>query len=89
MPATTTAAAEAKPKATPKPKPAAAAKGRAKYEDPEFPGLRKGDRQRYGAGLKYMAVACPKCGAKAKKPCTEKAGLRAPHAGRIKAVDAK
>jgi len=84
-----------KPKAKPaakkatKVKAAEPTKGRTAYVDPDFPGLRKNDRQRYGAGAKYLAVKCERCGAKAGKPCTEKAGMRAPHAARIAAVDTK
>jgi hypothetical protein len=33
--------------------------------------------------MAVMAVACPRCGAKAGTPCIEPAGLRAPHKARV------
>ncbi|MGH2879589.1 MAG: zinc finger domain-containing protein [Solirubrobacteraceae bacterium] len=49
----------------------------------DTPGLRPNDAKLYGQNMAVMAVVCPRCGAKAGKPCTEPAGLRAPHKARI------
>jgi hypothetical protein len=47
------------------------------------PRLRPNDAKLYGPNMEVMSVVCPRCGAKAGKPCTEPAGFRAPHKDRV------
>jgi len=65
------------------PKATAATDRAAARRQSNAPSLRPNDAKLYGPSMAVMAVACPRCGAKVGKPCTEPAGLRAPHKDRI------